>query len=614
MHPVDLALTRKVIGFCVLFLLAVVAIRLAQPILDGDLFWHMAYARQMLERHTLILDHTAFSWTPSSNRMIYCAWLSELFFHELWQVAGLTGMFAFRYLCLAGLLVLAWTFSRRLGLARATLTWLLLMILFVATFGGTVVKPEIFSLVFFNVLVWLFFRYRLDGRARWLYFVPLLLLVWVNTHGAFVLAAPFLVAAAIGEALEHRLNRHLLIAWSLCGVAVLATPYGWRYPWQLIEDYAFGRTPRPDAAWNDAYMSIFNPGASGQHYVELLALMAVILVTLAMQKRRFDWTILLINTIYAPLFIVYLRTTFFWPVVFYYSALYLAHLPSTAAMPWSRYGKAAALALFLFLGGRAVTDAWRNPSYGSWLGFGIGHMLPAPEAEFLASARLGDRLYNLFDGGGYLLWRLYPRYRVMTDSRSFPYLAWFDDQYKFSMGDSFDDFLKRYPADVALIDLLHVSARRNFLKSPDWRLVYCGPTAAVFVKRTVPYTGELRSAATEIRNAGTAIQFFDFAAEIGDFSVAWKTLGHIETRSVHQLSNEELDAAHSYREGHRALRTRDWARARQLFDKAFARKSPGDRDQLIRIFLNNIATLRGQGKADQTRTYEAALIKLAAPE
>jgi hypothetical protein len=51
-----MALSRKTVILCALFLLAAAAVRLAQPILDGDLFWHMAYARQMLERHSLILD------------------------------------------------------------------------------------------------------------------------------------------------------------------------------------------------------------------------------------------------------------------------------------------------------------------------------------------------------------------------------------------------------------------------------------------------------------------------------------------------------------------------------------------------------------------------------
>jgi hypothetical protein len=608
-----MALSRKTVILCALFLLAAAAVRLAQPILDGDLFWHMAYARQMLERHSLILDHTAFSWTPTSNRLIYCAWAAELFFYGLWNLAGFVGLFAFRYLCVAAVLALAWSYARRLGLAGAALSWLLLLILLVGTLGGTIIKPEIFSLLFFNLLVWLFFQFRLDGRVRWLYLVPLCVLVWVNTHGAFIIAAPFFVAVAIGEALERRLSRHMLVAWTLCGVAVFANPYGWRYPCQLVADHVFGRTPRPDVAWNDAHISIFSPSAGG-HFVELLAWMTAILVLLAVQKRRLDWTIALANLVYVPLFMVFQRTTFFWPVVFCYSSLYLAHLPSRTALPWQRYAQPAALALFLFLGGRSMLDAWRNPGYGSWLGFGISYINPVPEAEFLASAPLGGRLYNLFDGGGYLLWRLYPQYRVMTDSRSFPYLAWFDDQYKFSMGDSFDDFLRRYPAGVAAIPLLNVITCRSFLKSPDWRLVFYGPTAAVFVRRSLQFEGQRKSAGAGIRNADTAIRFFYFAAEVGDFNVAWSTLHHIETQLAEQASAGDLAAIRAYREGQRALRSDDWAYAQRMFDRAFARRSPGERDRLIRVFLYDIQLLRARGKAGETGTFEAALHKLAAPE
>jgi hypothetical protein len=608
------ALTRRAVILCAVFLLAVTAVRFAQPILDGDLFWQMAYARQMLERHTLILDHITFSWTPASNRMIYCAWVSELFLYGLWNLAGLAGLFAFRYLCVAVVLALAWSYARRLGLASAPFTWLLLVILLLGTFGGTIIKPEIFSLLFFNLLVWLFFQFRLDGRVRWLYLVPLCLLVWVNTHGAFIIAAPFFLVAPIGEALERRLSRHMLAAWALCGAALFANPYGWRYPWQLIENHVLGRTPRPDTAWNDAHLSIFSPGASGGHFIELLAWMTAILVLLALRKRKFDWTIALANAVYVPFFMIYLRTTFFWPVVFCYSALYLAHMPPRMAIPWQRYAKPAALALFLFLGGRAMLDSLRHPDHGSWLGFGIGYTNPVPEAEFLASAGLGNRLYNTFGDGGYLLWRLYPQYRVMTDSRSFPYLAWFSDQYKFSMGTSFDDFLRRYPADVASIELSHAYACRNFLRSPDWRLVFYGPTSAVFIRRSLPFEGQWKSAGTGIRNAAIAVRFFYFAAEVGDFNVAWSTLEHIETQLTDQIAADDLAAVRAYREGQRALRSGDWTRAGTMFDIAFARKSPGERDQLVRIFLHDIELLRAAGRAGETGTFEAALKKLAAPE
>ena len=50
-------------------LLLFVALRFAQPIEDGDLFWHMKYGSQMLERGTLRTDHCA---TPRCWRCSAC--------------------------------------------------------------------------------------------------------------------------------------------------------------------------------------------------------------------------------------------------------------------------------------------------------------------------------------------------------------------------------------------------------------------------------------------------------------------------------------------------------------------------------------------------------------
>ena len=41
---------RSVVVALAAMLLAVVALRFAEPIEDGDLFWHMAYGQQMLAR------------------------------------------------------------------------------------------------------------------------------------------------------------------------------------------------------------------------------------------------------------------------------------------------------------------------------------------------------------------------------------------------------------------------------------------------------------------------------------------------------------------------------------------------------------------------------------
>lgn len=587
------------IGVCVFVLLAVVALRLAEPIEDTDLFWHMAYAKQMLVRHTLTLDHTAFSWTPASNRMIYCAWASELFLYWLWEHFGMVSMFVVRYVCIVSVLALLWNYSRKLGFARSPVTWLILILVLLGSVAGTLIKPEIFSLLLFAAVVGTYFYTKSSARSGWLYLVPLLLAVWVNVHGAFIMVAPFLAATAVGEALNRKLERHMLTAWSLCGVSVLLSPYGWHYPWQLFEDYVLMRTPRPDVGWNSAHMSIF--AASGLHFVAYMVLMAAILVGLGVLSRKLDWAIVLVNLAYLPLFMIYLRTTYFWPVVFGYSALYLARFAgrgrestSSGLSGITGQGWLAVTLTLCLLGGRACYEAWRYPGTGSWMGFGINYTSPVPEAEFLASANLGPRMYNIFDSGGYLLWRLDPQYKVMTDSRSFPYLSWFDNQYKFAMGTSFD-FVDRNPADVAVIDHLKVATWRNFLRSPEWRPVFYGPTAAVFVKNTSTYTGKLTASVGHLRNAGTAFYVFAFACEAGDYKTAWAVLDQLENQLSYFASPDSLDAARAYRAARQALEAGDWERAKSMFDRAFLNAKPGDRDQAIIGLLDKISSARVKG-------------------
>ena len=259
-HGVTAPVTRRTAALLGLALLAVIAVRFAEPLQDGDLFSHMAYARQMLARGTLVLDHAAFSWTPAVSDMIYCAWASELFFYALWEHLGITSLFAFRYLVVLLVAGLAFIHARRLGLGRSLLTHLIVLILILASYTGTFVKPELFSLLGINVLAHVVFwaKHRRDqpaGAARLLYLVPLVVLVWVNCHGGFILAAPFLLMVAIGEGLNRlwspglafsrRTYAHLLASWALAGVAIVVTPYGVAYPRNSLATTSWGSGRAP---------------------------------------------------------------------------------------------------------------------------------------------------------------------------------------------------------------------------------------------------------------------------------------------------------------------------------------------------------------------------------
>lgn len=304
----------------------------------------------------------------------------------------------------------------------------------------------------------------------------------------------------------------------------------------------------------------------------------------------------------------------------------VAQLPARFAARAALVVVGAAVAVTIGLSARAVRAAWLEPSSGSWPGFGINYVNPVAEAEYLAKRSLGDgrrpdagaagtHLYNIFDSGGYLLWRLYPGYRVMTDSRSFPYLAWFEDQYRFTMGVSFAEFLERYPADIAVIDHAKDRCQRNFLDSIAWRPVFYGPTAAVFVRRGHETADESRTPPAHggierLRNGATALAVFEFAVAVGDYEPAWAVLAQLEGPLRHHLTASRLRILLAYRDARQALARADFAGMRDLLRLGLVGRPVSDRDRQALDLLDQRAAALADRRPEDVAIAEEALARL----
>jgi hypothetical protein len=645
-------------------LLALVfALRLAEPIRDGDLFWHLAYARQILESGSPVPDATRYAWMPSSGAMIYCAWLAELALHALWELGGVTAMAALRYVGVALALGLAWHHAARCGLARAPWTPLAMMLAVGVLAQGAFPKPELVSVVGASVMLWLFEGARHAERhgrpaAPWLWAAPVLMLGWVNAHGGFLIVAPLLLATALGDlanahlapslALSARARRTLWAAGLACVLATACTPYGIEYPRQLVADYLLGATPRPDGdpTWNAANSSLLR--GPGVHPLLPPGLaMAGALGLLALRRWRrgepVDAVVLAQFAIALPLYLAILRATFVLAAVFAFGVFTLARAvprEAPASPPAGRGGPASprgstaarraapagAIALALValpvlaaaaIATRTVHEVRCRPAYDSWLGFGPGSINPVDEAEWLASHALDGRLYNIFDSGGYLLWRLHPRYRVMVDSRSFPYLSWFDEQRAFTSGDGTAAFIRRHRADVAVIDLAKAGAWRAFLAERDWRPVFVGPTAAVFARRDDPRAAGIayRAAASldDVRNGEVALRAFDFATDAGDWASAERLAARIAGPLACQHDPRVVAAVQAHVEGVRLARAGGrWEEAADALNRGLARKVAGPRDTAL-LALSDAMTRVGDDPTRTARLREALERVLAPP-
>ena len=333
-----------------LMLLVLIAIRFAEPVGDGDLFWQMAYGKYMLQHHTLIPDHTIYSWTPADNPYIYCSWFAEISLYLMHQLGGLPLLFAFRYAVVLFTVALAYQYAYLVGWHRRAVFGFLATWFVSASYVGTILKPELFSLGFMSMLAWLMFRFRLAANReepfrRYLVGMVAVNVLWANSHGVFLFGLTAVGAYTVGELLNLWLSPSLALpkparvpllgAAVGCGLAAFCTPYGYAFVAQSVNEFlgiAFQHQSAGDkAAYSSlaAHLPVWK--ALAFHFHEYLAVgivMAMVVCCWMVCRRggRLDWPYLLLNAWFGLIFTVYLRSTFYWPPFFLYSTLYLLYV------------------------------------------------------------------------------------------------------------------------------------------------------------------------------------------------------------------------------------------------------------------------------------------------
>ena len=576
-----------------LFLLLLVAFRFAEPVGDGDLFWQMAYGKQLLERHALIPDHTLYSWTDAHNETIYCAWVAEIFFYLLYKVGGLNIIFAFRYGVILGSLALAWSYARHLGFHRRSEFWLGLTIFTLASYVGTIIKPELFSFGYMSLLAWTLYRFKLADERKentWPYVLalPVISCLWANSHGVYVFGMVAMALFTIGEMINYALFRPIALSKTnvlrLMGCALLAvvtmclTPYFLSYPYEAIHEFLGISTGTQSQGDKSAYasiaahMTIFQTPAF--HFHQYLYVMGTVGVALCgwrlaySRKAKIDVGYILVNAIFGAIYIWYLRTTFYWPPFFLYSTMWMAYISRTASkataievqegidgedeiekaetLPARERGfvDVPDLTMTSFIVGltcqvlifglcfRGCYEAYFQPYASSWCGFGITYWNPVIEAEFIEKYHPDiDKLYNDYDSGGWLIWKFYPKIKVMIDPRSFPYRHFYTDYINYERGAfPLDEFHKKWKdkPEVSVVSLKNTQLWRAFLRSPQWVAAWVGPSSVVFCHRDHKYPPDANNFAPnrfdEIRNSQKALQIFQFGIESQLYEYSWKIL------------------------------------------------------------------------------------------
>jgi hypothetical protein len=211
------------------------------PIADGDIYWHLAAGRQMVQQYALPrIDQ--FTVSASGRPWIDVHWLFQLGAFALYAVSGFVGLAVAKAAWLAaGALLLTWLAERSAGLRAGLLCAVMVL-------GGLILdrhlvplRPGLLTMGFLAVFLFALEELRrAPGRSQWpLVVLPLVQVIWCNVQGLAPLGLGLLAVYLGGVWLSSRglrrwpflpedraALRPLLIVLLTCSLASLVTPYG----------------------------------------------------------------------------------------------------------------------------------------------------------------------------------------------------------------------------------------------------------------------------------------------------------------------------------------------------------------------------------------------------
>lgn len=396
---------------------------LSKPVslINTDLGRHIENGRYFLETHH-IPDTNLFSYTYPDVPFINHHWGSGVIFYLIWKASGFSGLAFFSVaLGLATFGLLFFTAKRFAGLAIATLS----AVLAIPLIGErTEVRPEVFSYflaVVFFALLWRFKAGRL--RQRFLYVLPLLMLIWINLHIYFIfglgLIGLFLLDSLIGRRWEQ--TKTLLGVLLLSGLASLLNPFGLKavfYPLNIFRNYGYTVLENQSISYIDRLGFIDNPNILVFKII-LLALIASQILLFVTNRRRTDWVMLGLGVTVSVLGWSALRNftlfgCFALPILAY-NLRYALVRKIDLHDGWVRTGIFCAAGLAALLLGFIDQSKFLAASGN----VNSDEVVKAQEAsaDFFRENSIKGPIFNNYDIGSFLTFELYPREKVFVDNR-----------------------------------------------------------------------------------------------------------------------------------------------------------------------------------------------------
>lgn len=426
-------LTTKRVFLAVVFL-GVVALS-ARDVTDPDVWWHLKTGQLIAQTRT-VPRVDPFSFTRAGYPWVAHEWLTELFIYGIYRTTGWGGLIVVFAVMVSAAFVLVYLRS-----APGYFSGVMVLLGAWATAPLWGVRPQMISLLLTSL--WLLILERSEFNRVLLWWTLPLTVVWVNLHAGFALGLALLLLFLAGESLEQFATsvqpnyarlRALAITFAFDLLLVLLNPNSSRMYLYPVETLRSQAVQNYIAEWA-------SPNFHHAEYLPFLVLLLAATACLAWSRSRVrprDILLLFVGTLAAlsairmiPLFVLIAV-----PILTRLVELWVGSGRSgSRGLGSSRFGAGLARAtqaghLWLVPAPFAdVLNALILIGFAGLVGFQVDrvvHRQPQVEARnfpsgavaYLQAHPAAGPLFNLYDWGGYLIWKLDRQTPVFIDGRA----------------------------------------------------------------------------------------------------------------------------------------------------------------------------------------------------
>lgn len=458
----------------------------AVKVWDIDFWWHIAAGKNILESGA-IPSVDPFGMYDAANAcgqtVLKSEWLGQVLLYSVYRWFGLDGIILFR----AGVLVLclAIVYVRcRLAASASPFALVITALAGLAIFHHTGERPQLFSFLLLSLLFLLLDSYVHYGKRWLLYCILPLMLVWSNIHAGALMGVAAMGLFGIGYVLENRLalgrlntppNKLMLVIVGLSSIVLVSAPSGFDTfkciiiqqsgsIRELVSEYASPWSLWPATLYYWVFIGVTLasfPGFISKAYLKQGALVFALGLISVVGYR------------YTPLFVL---------VTAPYVAASLNRMLNRVRLPSVAIHLSVLVVALAFLG------------YGFRQEKVFQHGLqeqrfPVGAVAFIKANKLGGKMFNTMNWGGYLLWNLSGTISLFIDGRTLdpyrvaPYtnILWTTPEgLRFFEQENFDLALVPYGSAFSGERYPIIAYLQNH---PGWQVVYQDGLGYLFARR-----------------------------------------------------------------------------------------------------------------------------------